>query len=107
MDVQLDAPAARVLTRRLAELGVRVHTALSAAGLITRRDRVRAVRLTDGTELPTDLVVLACGVRPRVDLARSADLTVHRGVVVDATLASVDDPAVLAVGECAEHRGVV
>lgn len=107
MDAQLDAPAARVLGRRLAELGVRVHTGLTAAGVLTRRDRVRGVRLTDGTDLPTDLVVLACGVRPRVDLARSADLAVNRGVVVDDTLASVDDPAVHAIGECAEHRGVV
>jgi assimilatory nitrate reductase electron transfer subunit len=107
MNAQLDGPAARVLTRRLAELGIRVRTGVSAAAVLTRRDRVTGVRLTDGTRLDTDMVVLACGVRPRVELARSAGLTVERGVVVDDTLASVDDPAVCAVGECAEHRGVV
>ena len=34
--------------------------------------------LDDGTTLPADMVVLACGVRPRVDLARASGLPVNR-----------------------------
>ncbi len=68
--------------------------------------RVRAVRLDDGEELPADLVVVAAGIRPEVDLARTAGLEVGRGVLVDDELRT-SAPGVRAVGECAEHRGNV
>ncbi|MFM9559418.1 NAD(P)/FAD-dependent oxidoreductase, partial [Streptomyces caniscabiei] len=44
---------------------------------------------------------------PCVGLARAAGLPVGAGVRVDDTLASVADPRVYAIGDCAEHRGVV
>ncbi|MET9067479.1 FAD-dependent oxidoreductase [Streptosporangium sandarakinum] len=53
-----------------------------------------------------DLVVLACGVRPVTRLARDAGLAVARGVVVDDEMRT-GDPSVFAIGECAEHDGVV
>ena len=55
--------------------------------------------------LDADLLVLCCGTRPRTGLARTAGLATGAGVIVDDQLRSVTDPAVFAVGECAEHRG--
>jgi ferredoxin-nitrate reductase len=52
------------------------------------------------------LVVVATGVRPDVALASAAGLEVRRGVIVDDELRT-SHPGVWAVGECAEHRGVV
>jgi nitrite reductase (NADH) large subunit len=50
-------------------------------------------------------VVIAAGTRPNTDLARTADLAIDRGILVDDHLrASV--PGIYAIGECAEHRGV-
>ncbi|QSB16120.1 NAD(P)/FAD-dependent oxidoreductase [Natronosporangium hydrolyticum] len=106
MDRQLDAAAGRVLARTLAGLGVRVRLGARAQA-VRGADRVRGVALADGTVLDADLLVLACGVRPEVSLARRAGLTVETGVVVDDALRSVDDPAVYAVGECAQHDGQV
>jgi NAD(P)H-nitrite reductase large subunit len=95
----LGAPAGRVLDRDLRRLGTDVYTG------------ARAVRLTgdglvldNGALLPTDLVVLTAGGRPSTALARRAGLMVGRGVVVDATLTSVTDDRVHAIGDCAEHR---
>ncbi|NEA43726.1 FAD-dependent oxidoreductase, partial [Streptomyces sp. SID11385] len=51
-----------------------------------------------------DLVVLACGVRPRTGLAHGAGLPVRYGVQVDDTLACA--PHTYALGDCAEHRGI-
>jgi assimilatory nitrate reductase electron transfer subunit len=65
------------------------------------------VRLTDGDVIKTNLVVLACGIRPDVSLASAAGLQVEQGVVVDAQLRSVNDDAVFAIGECAQHDGLV
>ena len=50
------------------------------------------------------MVVISCGIRPNVDEAQAAGLTVERGIVVDDQLRT-SDPDVFAVGECAQHRG--
>ena len=41
------------------------------------------MKLSDGTELPADLVLLAVGARPNDDLAAAAGLACEDGVVVD------------------------
>ncbi|MER6140412.1 FAD-dependent oxidoreductase [Streptomyces sparsogenes] len=121
MERQLDAGASEVLRRHVETLGVEVHTECRVRGLRTRTvdgstadgggkavggRAVSAVELADGYALEADLVVLACGVRPRVGLARAAGLEVARGVVVDDELRT-SDPRVFAIGDCAEHDGVL
>jgi assimilatory nitrate reductase electron transfer subunit len=69
--------------------------------------RVTGVELDDGEILAADLVVLACGIRPETTLAVDAGLPVDRGVLVDDHLRSVADPRVSAIGECAQHEGMV
>ena len=54
-----------------------------------------------------DMVVVAAGIRPNVDLGVVSGLTVERAIVVDDQMRSVDDPDIYAVGECAQHRGEV
>ena len=105
MDVQLDALAGDVLRRSVEALGVGVHLG-SRAGRVLGTRSVRGVGLADGRQVSGDLVVLACGVRPHVALARQAHLAVDRGILVDDQLRT-DDPAVFAIGECAQHRGEV
>ncbi|WP_425519906.1 FAD-dependent oxidoreductase [Streptomyces yatensis] len=109
MERQLDPGASRLLRRHMAALGVEIHTECRARGLRTDGQpvpTVHAVELADGYALEAELVVLACGVRPRVGLARAAGLEVARGIVVDDELRT-SDPRVFAIGDCAEHAGVV
>ena len=49
---------------------------------------------------------MAVGIRPNMQLAKQAGLTVNRGVVVDATMRT-SDPDIFALGECAEADGQV
>src|SRR5262249_53687286 len=65
---------------------------------------IESVTLDDGRRLPADMLVLACGVRPRVDVARASELPLNKGIIVNDALAS-EVPCVYASGECAEHRG--
>ncbi|MEV3991107.1 FAD-dependent oxidoreductase [Streptomyces sp. NPDC049837] len=105
MERQLDAEAARLLRRHLeADLGVEVHTECRVRGLRCVDDTVEAVELADGFVLDADVVVIACGVRPRVGLALEAGLDVRRGIVVDDQLRT-SDPYIHAIGDCAEHDG--
>jgi nitrite reductase (NADH) large subunit len=64
------------------------------------------VRLADGRHLAADLVVVAIGIRPNVDLAAAAGLDVNRGILVGDDMRT-SDPKIYAVGECVEHNGWV
>ena len=105
MNRQLDAPAAHLLQQALERMGLCIRTSAQVTHLLGQTS-VEGVQLADGTVLPADLVVLACGVTPRVELARQAGLEVREGIVVDDRLRT-SHPHIYAVGECAEHRGVV
>lgn len=63
------------------------------------------VTLSDGSQLETDLVLSAIGLKPRTSLAAQAGLTINRGVVVDQTL-QTSAPHVYAVGDMAEVAGL-
>lgn len=101
---QLDSLAARILQQQLEKLGLRIFVQTQVTRILGE-GRVQAVELQDGTRLDADLVVISCGIRPNVELACQAGLTVQRGIVVDDQLRT-SDPAIFAIGECAEHRGV-
>jgi NAD(P)H-nitrite reductase large subunit len=105
MEQQLDPLAASLLERRIRELGIDVLLR-AATEEIVGNGHAEGVRLADGQELDADLVVVATGVRPEVELARDAGLEVERGIVVDDELRA-SHPGVWAVGECAEHRDAV
>jgi nitrite reductase (NADH) large subunit len=110
MERQLDASAAHLLERKLTARGMAIHTQAHTESFLgeTEDDQshVSAVRLKDGTEIPADLVVMAVGIRPNANLAKSAGLACNRGVVVDDAMRT-SDPAIYAIGECIEHNGQV
>src|SRR4051794_19620155 len=107
MERQVDAGAAARLAPAMEALGVEVLLERETTELLADpSDGVRGVRFADGTELEADLVVISIGIRPQVDLARDAGLAVERGIVVDDRMTTSHE-RVLAVGECAQHRGVV
>jgi nitrite reductase (NADH) large subunit len=103
MERQLDPAAGKLLQRELTERGMHFFTN-GQTEKILGTDRAEGVLLADGRQVPGDLVVLAIGIRPNIDLARAADLDINRGVVVHDDMCT-SDPAIYAVGECAEHRG--
>jgi len=69
-------------------------------------DRVEAVRLTDGTEIPADVVVVGVGVAPTTDWLEGSGLELRDGVVCGADLAA-GPPGVFAAGDVARwHNGL-
>ena len=104
MERQLDAYAAQLLKNEVEANGIGVH--LNAETVAIRGgQRAEAVALRDGRDIPADLVVVAAGIRPNVELAQSADVAINRGIVVDDQLRT-SRSEIYAIGECAEHRGV-
>jgi assimilatory nitrate reductase electron transfer subunit len=95
-----------VVGEQAVSLGIDVVGGAAVASVGVRDGRVDAVHLDDGRILPAELVVLACGAAPDTSLAAQAGLETNVGVVVDRDLRTTD-PAVFAIGDCAETPGGV
>ncbi|WP_155058376.1 NAD(P)/FAD-dependent oxidoreductase [Streptomyces blattellae] len=106
MERQLDPGASKLVLRHLKDLGVEVHTECRVRDVRCVNGAVRSVEMADGYALDADLVVLACGVHPRVGLAQTAGLAVRKGVIVDDELRT-SDPYIRAIGDCAQHDGTL
>ena len=83
------------------ENGVAIRTGVGVAAL-TGDGRVDRVVLADGTEIPTDLVVVGIGADADDRLAMEAALSVDRGILVE-TDGQSSDPAIFAAGDCARY----
>ncbi|MGW2329173.1 FAD-dependent oxidoreductase [Streptomyces sp. NPDC001700] len=105
MNRQLDQTASDLVVGKLTSLGVTVHLGSTITQVAGDR-RVRRVRMEDGAWVPCDLLVLSCGFEANTALAVAAELPVGRGVLVNEDMRTAD-PAIYAIGDCAELRGVV
>ncbi len=105
MERQLDSHAGKLLKRAIEAKGIEGLLEADSARVIGA-ERAMGLELTDGRVLDADFVVCAVGIRPQTRLARDARLNVERGIVVDDGLAT-SDPHIFALGECAQHRGIV
>ncbi|MGA1080433.1 MAG: NAD(P)/FAD-dependent oxidoreductase [Steroidobacteraceae bacterium] len=78
--------------------GVRLLTGQQVSA-IEGEQRVSGVRCADGSVHPADLVIVAIGVQPNLELAASAGLACDNGIAVDEYCRS-SDPNIYAIGDC-------
>ncbi|WP_082874476.1 nitrite reductase large subunit NirB [Arthrobacter sp. OY3WO11] len=106
MSAQMGPDGGAVLRRSVEGLGIGVLTGCRTTAVLGR-DRVAGVSLRDRPDIQCDMVVVAAGIRPNVDLAVLSGLPVERAIVVDDRLRVQDEDHIYAVGECVQHRGEV
>ena len=114
MERQLDSVAGKLLQKSLEDRGLKFLIGAQTQELVGSDDgehgekagRVTSIKFKDGTELATDLVVMAVGIRPNTTLAESMRLHCNKGIVVNDTMQTVTDARIYSVGECATHRGI-
>jgi 3-phenylpropionate/trans-cinnamate dioxygenase ferredoxin reductase component len=106
--VEIARPMGRAVSPIMSDFFLKAHGLFGARlrlGLgvtaIKGRERAEAVALTDGETLSADMVVVAVGVVAEDALARAAGLECMNGVVVDEHLRT-SDPAISAIGDCAD-----
>jgi nitrite reductase (NADH) large subunit len=105
MERQLDAKAGDLLRRDLEARDISFFTNAQTEAILGT-ECAEGVVLGDGRQIAGDLVVIAIGIRPNVELAAAAGLDVNRGVLVGNDLCT-SDPDIYAIGECVEHNGRV
>ena len=100
---QLDAQASAILKERIESLGIKVIVPAMTKAM-HGEDKVESVELADGQILPADLVLISTGVSANLELAKSAGLTVNRGVLVNEHMVT-SNPDILAAGDLTEFQG--
>ncbi|MDR4947373.1 nitrite reductase large subunit NirB [Neobacillus cucumis] len=104
MERQLDRTAGKLLQKELEKQGMNFLLEKHTAEILGR-NHVTGLKFKDGSKIKADLVVMAVGIKPNIELAQKAGITVNRGIIVNDYL-ETDVPNIYAVGECAEHRGI-
>jgi nitrite reductase (NADH) large subunit len=102
---QLDARGSALLRQYLETMGMDIIVQAETAAPLGD-GRVSQVLLKDGRTLPCDLLLIAVGIQPNVELAHAAGLQVNRGVIVDAAMRT-SAPDVFAAGDACEFEGQV
>ncbi len=82
--------------------GVELRLGSSVARFRGEGGAVRAVELSEGGEIPADLVVAGIGIEPVTDLARDAGIDCDNGIAVDSGCRT-SAPDVFAAGDCTSH----
>ena len=97
----LDPHESAMVEARLAHEGVNVHRGVELESVVAANGRVAAVVTRTGHRLPCDLLAVAIGIEPRIDIAREAGLATGRGIWTDAMLRT-SDKDIFAAGDVAE-----
>ena len=98
----LDESVADVVREAAADLGIDFIGRAQIESVDVDDGHVTGVSLDGGHTIAADLVVLACGTVPNTTLATEAGLETDRGVIVGHDLRTTLDPAVSAIGDCAQ-----
>jgi NADPH-dependent 2,4-dienoyl-CoA reductase/sulfur reductase-like enzyme len=97
----LDEQESKIVEHRLQEEKVQLHYHSEIVEVTGHNGRVNGAKLQHGKILKCDMVAYAIGIRPRVDLAKQAGLSVDRGILVNEFM-QTDDPNIFAAGDVAQ-----
>jgi len=102
MEKQIDGPASKLLEKHFLNHGIELYLAKKTSLIDEQNDQLN-IHFADGSSLSTDFLVVATGIQPNIELARTAGIACQRGILVDETMcSSVED--VFAIGECVEFQ---
>ncbi len=102
---QLDTRAATLLKQQIESMGIQVLLGKTTEEILGEGE-ASGLRFKDGGEIAADMVVVAAGVRPYLDLAQEAGLATDKGVIVNSQL-QTSHPDIYAAGDVSEHKGRV
>lgn len=103
MPRQLDEESSDYLEKRANENGIRVITDASVKS-IDGTEAVTGITLADGAHIPARIVIISCGVRANIQIAKECGIETAKCVKVDEHCkTSLDN--IYACGDCAEFEG--
>jgi nitrite reductase [NAD(P)H] large subunit len=103
MERQMDLTGGGYLKSKMECLGMKVLLEKNTTAILGN-GKVEGLAFEDGSSIEAEIVVIAAGIRPNVELGRKAGLQVNRAIVVNDFM-ETSHPDIFAVGECVEHNG--
>jgi NAD(P)H-nitrite reductase large subunit len=97
----LDDQAASLIQKVLEQQGINVMPNHTISEIVGENGKVTGVLLNKGERIDCEMVIVAIGVRPRIELAKDTPIKLNRGIVVDKNMQTTV-PNVYACGDCAE-----
>jgi NAD(P)H-nitrite reductase large subunit len=97
----LDEDESHIVEHKLLEEGVQIHYQTEATMLLGKRGRVDGVVTNKGETIKCQIVGYAVGIKPRVNLAKSAGCSIDRGILVNEFM-QTNQPDIYAAGDVAQ-----
>lgn len=101
---QLDDAAGDMLKLISENQGIQIHTGVQIEE-IQGDSHVTGVKLASGEVLPAELVIMSCGVRANIQLAKEAGIETDRGVLVNEKM-ETNVSGIYACGDCAQYNNI-
>jgi nitrite reductase (NADH) large subunit len=107
MPRQIDTAGSEMLKSKLAELGLHIHLNKNTTAIVGDTS-ISGLKFSDDSTLPTDMLVISAGIKPRDELAKACGIaTGPRGGIIVNECMQTNDPNVFAIGECALYDGMI
>ncbi|HLP61612.1 MAG TPA: FAD-dependent oxidoreductase [Candidatus Deferrimicrobium sp.] len=97
----LDYHAAQVINKKLRENNIEILMPVNITEIISQDSRLRGVKINQGQVLDCDLLVVAKGVKPNIELAQAAGISVRRGIITNSFM-QTNYENIFAAGDVAE-----
>lgn len=101
LSITFDQQASQLAEASLAKMGVDLRTGNTVVSVQSPMGRICSVTLKDGLIVPTEMLILAIGVRPDLSLVEGSGVKTNRGIVVDEQM-QTSQPGIYAAGDVAE-----
>lgn len=104
MGRQLDLEAGEMLEEIIRQKGIEVRLNVKIEEIVGETS-VEGVRLSDGSVIPAQMVIVSAGVRANTAVAQAAGIETGRAVIVNVNM-ETNVPDIYACGDCAEYGGI-
>jgi len=102
---QLDVECGTMLKEEIESKGIKVVLDATTEEILGNGS-VTGIRLKGGEEINADIVLIQAGIRPTINLAKDANLSTNRGIVVNEYL-ETSEKDIFAVGDCIEYNNQI
>jgi nitrite reductase (NADH) large subunit len=97
----INIDGAQLIEKLMEQSGISIVKHEEVEELLENKQRVNGVRLKNGAEIATDMVIVATGLKPNSEIAKTAGLMIHEGIVTNDFL-QTNDLSIWAAGDCTE-----
>lgn len=98
---QLDKDLSQKLETALNDMGMKTLTGKFSEEILVKDGAVCGLKLTDGTEIEADAIMIQAGVRANIEIAQNSGLATDRGILVGENL-QVEGEDIYAAGDVAQ-----